>query len=79
MKEADDFSGSRIDGRNVGTLVTIAKYAAESQIVQSGTPAMFAAYNMVQLMREGRPRFRKQAILAARLRTGANLLPYYFR
>jgi hypothetical protein len=75
MKEAHNFSGSRIDGCYVGSLVAIAEYAAQGQIVRVGTAAVFPAYDVVQLMGEGRPRFRIQTILATRFRASADLLP----
>jgi hypothetical protein len=75
MKEADDFSGSRVDGCDIGTLVTIAEYAAQGQVVQAGIPAVFPAYDVVHLMREGRARVWIQAILTARLGASADFSP----
>jgi hypothetical protein len=58
MKETDDFSCSRVDSCDIGAFVAIAEYAAQRQVVQAGTAAVFPAYDVIYLMREGSARFR---------------------
>ena len=58
MKETDDFSGLRIDGCYVGSLVAIAEYAAQGRIVRVGTAAVFPAYDVIDLMSKRGASFR---------------------
>jgi hypothetical protein len=75
MKKAGDFSCIGVDGCDVGSLIAIAEYAAQSQIVQVGTTAVFPAYDVINLMRKCGASLGIQTVLATGSRAKADFSP----
>jgi hypothetical protein len=75
MKQSDRFSCLGVDRRHVRTLVAIAEYAAIGQIVDRGATAVFATYNVVDLMSERRPILGVEAVFAAKVGPKDDFLP----
>jgi predicted phage gp36 major capsid-like protein len=79
MKEPHHLSRSRINRRDIGTFVAVAKDTAQCQIVERRRTAVLPAHDMVDLMSEGRSHFRVEAVFTAATRTAKDFRAGRFR
>ena len=64
MKQTDEFTGTGIQARNVGTFVAIAVRASESEIAGGGFSPVLLGHDVVNLKRQRQGKFRHAAVFA---------------